>query len=201
MAEQERLIRCRSMLSMRLQDENGFTLVEIITVVVIIGIMAVIAVPNFFSWLPNMRLKAAASDLYSNFQKARMMAVKSNRETAIIFDTANNKYEICDDWDNAATSCVGAKQTIDFSTLKSGIGYGHGLASHQANAAGTAFPLSPDDDVSYSSPDNVVTFTSRGLSNDGYVYLDHTEKTTTYAVGSRSSGVIKLLKWKGSKWE
>lgn len=67
--------------------QRGFTLLEVIIVVVIIGIMAAIAVPNFLSWLPNMRLKAASRDLYGHMMRAKVEAVKSNTPTLFNFSS------------------------------------------------------------------------------------------------------------------
>jgi len=133
-------------------------------------------------------------------QKARMLAVKTNRDTAVILDPAGKKYELCDNWDaSQSPPCIGNLQDVYFSKMKSGVGYGHGNATKQAKTTVTPFPLSPDDDVSYSN--NVVVFNSRGLGNSGYIYLDHKEHTTTYAISSQSSGVIQIVKWQGSDWE
>ena len=71
---------------MRLKDENGFSLVELITVIGIIGIMAAIAVPSFLSWLPNMRLKAATRDLHAAAMKAKGAAIKRNLNCALTFN-------------------------------------------------------------------------------------------------------------------
>lgn len=71
---------------MQSTDEKGFTLVEIIMVTVIIAIMTAFAVPSFLSWLPNMRLKAAARDLYGAAMKTKGEAVKRNVNCALTFN-------------------------------------------------------------------------------------------------------------------
>ena len=77
--------------------ESGFTAMELMVVIAIIGIMAAIAIPGFSTWLPNYRLKTAARDLYSNMQKTKVGAIKSNSDWAIVFDPANKRYRICSD--------------------------------------------------------------------------------------------------------
>lgn len=63
----------------------GFTIIELIIVICLISMLTAIAVPSFIQWLPNYRLKAAVRDLYSDMQKARMEAVKTNRNVFITF--------------------------------------------------------------------------------------------------------------------
>ena len=189
------------------KENSGFTLIEVMIVVVIIALMAAIGAPTISTLMPDMYLKDAARTLYTNMQQAKIQAVKNNRSTAISFNTAADNYTVCDDWDGVAAVCVGATRTVQFITVvtdkdyKSGVGYGYGSATLQANAAADAFPMATDDSVSYTAPDNVVVFTPQGMGNPGYVYLDHVNNTTTYAVGNSSSGMIKLLKWVGGIWQ
>jgi len=183
-----------------MKNTKGFTLIEVIIVVAIIGIMVVIAIPSISGWLPNYRLKGAARDLYLMMQKTRMEAVKRNRNTAIEFDVTNKKYSFCDNWDSTASpaACVGNSQVIDLSSVGSGVGYGQGNATSAVAASG--FGNYVTYTLSSPPPDDVVIFNPRGLCNSGYVYLDNKDNTA-YAVGSLTSGVIRILRWQGGSWK
>lgn len=181
----------------RRSQQQGFTLAEVIMVLAIIGILAAIAIPNFLSWLPNMRLKAAARDLYSSMQKARAEAIKTNRDHAIVFDTANNRYVLCssagadNSWSALADNTV--VETMDFTNYKSGVGYGHGTITGNNSATDPKGPI-PADNVSYNN--KVLVVNSRATANAGYVYL-HNQDNTVYAVGTQSSGAIVSKRWMG----
>ena len=71
-----------------LPDNKGFSLIEVMVVVAIIGVMSAIAVPPFFSWLSNKGIQSAARSLYTNLKKAQSLAVKLNRNCAITFNGA-----------------------------------------------------------------------------------------------------------------
>lgn len=66
---------------------SGFTLIEMMIVIAVIGILLSVSTPAIIRWLPNYRLKSVASDLVSNFQKAKLEAVKRNTNVLIKFTT------------------------------------------------------------------------------------------------------------------
>jgi prepilin-type N-terminal cleavage/methylation domain-containing protein len=165
--------------------EKGFTLLEIIVVLGILGILASIAIPTFSSWLPDYRLKRAVQDLYSNMQLTKMEAIKSGDDRSIIFNPGGDQY----------TKSDGA--VVRLSDYGPSISYGKGDASQ--GVGGESF----GNFVTYSTPDDEVSFNSRGMGNNaaaGYVYFTNV-KGTVYAVGSLPSGVVQLKKWNGSDWD
>ncbi len=70
-------------------ESEGFTFVEIAMVLCIIALLTAVAVPVWSSWGPNMRLKGAARDIYANFQKAKLEALKRSADVGIVFNTVS----------------------------------------------------------------------------------------------------------------
>lgn len=62
-------------------NERGSSMLEVMTVVVIIGITAAIAVPNYLRWNRTYQLRQATTDMHSNLTLARMAAM--NRNTTV----------------------------------------------------------------------------------------------------------------------
>jgi len=73
-----------------LKSAQGFTLIEVLVAMVIIGILATITVSNVRGNLPLWRLQGATNDVVGIFQKARALAVKNNRWALVVFTGVNS---------------------------------------------------------------------------------------------------------------
>jgi len=80
-----------------MRKDKGFTLVEMIVVIAIMGIVSAVAIPNFYSYAAGMRLRSASRDLYSTLQSTRMKAVRQNTRWAVQFDAPTpTNYRVID---------------------------------------------------------------------------------------------------------
>ena len=80
-----------------MKKNSGFTLMEVMVVIAIIGITAAIAIPNVISYLPKHRLNGGARDVYSAMQYARLKAVKEKTPVSIIFNIGTDSFTVFDD--------------------------------------------------------------------------------------------------------
>jgi type IV fimbrial biogenesis protein FimT len=183
-----------------MKKKDGFTMIELLVTIIVFGVLASIAIPGFSRWLPNYRLKGAARDVYSNLQLAKMGAVKDRGEWAVVFDTANNRYQLVSSGADGAYGTGGddvVEKTITLTNYESGIGYGHGNATEKAGTS--TDPI--DDDISFTA--DTVVFNSRGMINSnagGYVYIQN-DKNGSFAIGVWSTGLIVLRKWQNNDWQ
>ena len=69
------------------RKNKGFSLVEVVVVIAIVGIMAAIAYPNLMQSIRNSKTRAVASDIFSSFRSARIEAVKRNTSVCLDFKT------------------------------------------------------------------------------------------------------------------
>jgi type IV fimbrial biogenesis protein FimT len=94
-------------------SHKGFTLMELMITVVVLGILAAIALPSFQSILEGRRLVGAADDLYSNLQFARSEAIKRNETIRFQITTGANWCFGVDDDDGVVCDCNASACEID----------------------------------------------------------------------------------------
>lgn len=93
----------------KILGSKGFTLIEIIIVLVLLAIVAAIALPTFQRLVVNSPLKTAARDLMAEFALQKEKAIAESRQYRIVLDVNNGSYDIqqcqntgstCSSWDS-----------------------------------------------------------------------------------------------------
>jgi len=63
----------------------GFTLIELVVVVGIIGIMSAIGLPTIMVWLRNYRIQGASQEVARQIEAARVKAISTNSNQGVLF--------------------------------------------------------------------------------------------------------------------
>ena len=86
-------------MNIRMQNKRGFTLIELIVVIMLMGIIMMIALPGIQTWMTKSRLNGAARQIMTDLMYARMKAASENHR--FVLTVLNNRqYRILDDNNN-----------------------------------------------------------------------------------------------------
>jgi len=107
--------------------EFGVTLLELMVTIAIIGILAAIALPYYGDYVTRERWNGAAEAVYSEIQKARMIALQSNDTTYLVQRVSGTAwcFTVSDVVASVASDCTGGyvASTSNLSTRVSGDSY------------------------------------------------------------------------------
>lgn len=76
------------------EKERGFTLLEMMVVVGIVGILATFALPAYQEWMTHSAVNNSAQTLMAKLKQARNMAVAENRNVTLSFTASGFTYDV-----------------------------------------------------------------------------------------------------------
>jgi len=186
------------------KKQKGFSLVELLVTIAIIAILVAASVPAIIRWLPDYRLKMATRDLFSRLQQAKVQAARSSTECGVLFNNANNTYQVVSGGPDGVYGVGGddvTRGTTPLAGYGSGVRFGSGQATQ--SVGGVVFGAETTWDYPFVSGNFVVFDPNGTMFETGYVYLRNNDGTS-FAVGTPTlAGSIVLRKWysAGGGWD
>src|SRR5262245_59839349 len=109
------------------KTENGFSIVDLLIAIAIVGIISTASIPSLKGWSRNYNMQSAAMNLYAHMQMAKLGSVKVNKAWSINFNPGGLLgYQVIHKVNNVDTIV----KTVDFRTQYNGeIQYGDPTAT------------------------------------------------------------------------
>ncbi len=104
----------------KLRQSWGFTFVEMMITVILIGILSALAVPSFIRTMDRVKLKSQVREIVSDIRWARSKSIQTKVQCGVVFNVANNTYSIFMDTDNPGNFVYSVNDsTLQTKTLSS----------------------------------------------------------------------------------
>src|SRR3989338_9342393 len=102
----------------KITEKNlGFTLIEIIMVLAIIGLIALVSLPVYQKIKPGLTLNSQAIDIVSDLRYAQQLSVTEQINYSVVFDQALNKYTIVNTASGATLKSQNIKPIISINSI------------------------------------------------------------------------------------
>lgn len=164
----------------------GFTLIELMVVIAIIGIVAVLAVPNFARMQRDARIRGACQRTAQHFKQIRERAISTGGTYYIRFP---------DPYHYRMTRPNGTTQDFRIGELAGrGVWWGGVNVGGQPPEGNMAAPGVNGNDF----PGGLLTIDGRGGATRGVLYI--TNGGDNYAVGINRLGKMAIYRYSGGTW-
>jgi prepilin-type N-terminal cleavage/methylation domain-containing protein len=163
-----------------MRRRRGFSLIELVTVIVILSVMALAAAGPALSSMDSLRTRAAAARMAADIRYARRFALASGLKTWVVFDAAENSYQLhVEDRDNPGKAGrLPLTRPLDQSTDTVQFGTGP-----FANVSITGVSIGSGSEIEFSSFGEPFDGGGTSLSATGTVALSNGVVVTIHPAG------------------
>lgn len=169
---------------------KGFTLIELMVVIVIIGIVSAIAIISFSSMVAASRIKGAAVSVSREMMNARERAISRGHAVDVVFGASGNGNLQVTVMDHDS---IPPHVTVlpPFTDCRPGVIAAVDARVPESGVAGV--PAAIDFPVA-----NTCRFLSQGTGTVGGVYITSNDGRRQYAVGVNANGRVRAWEWTGA---
>ncbi len=184
----------------RLSGRRGFSLIELLTVITVMGIMMTIALP-YMRVSPQTKVRSAGRDLVRYLEVIRTRALATKKNVRLTFDLADGSYTayLDDNGDGTFDQTVAESQAVGIGTrhLRTRTLFGMGNASELPNYPG-AGPVTFDNDrVEFNTRGVTMPFGIRGVV---YIrYIDDPDAVSAVSISGSAS--FKVWDYRDGAWQ
>ena len=136
-------------------DQGGFTLIEVLVVIIIAAVLAGIAAPGWLAFLNRQRVTAVKSDLVQILKKAQSDAIQRRQEVAVEIVTGTTTPTV-----TPPTVKVGKPQRNTAGAITGVTGPSQTLGDNDANPGGITLTAKS---LNGNQVDRIITFDYQGL--------------------------------------
>ena len=155
----------------QIRDERGFSMMEMMIVLVMIGLMASLAAPSWFEQMPRLETQAQVREVVSKLREARSLAVARKEPAGLCFDTDNGIWTLFLDNNPANNVHNTGDSVMATGSLGSRVTVSHNSFANQDvifNPDGTA---AESGAVCLNAEDNSIVYTVDVLASTGRVRM------------------------------
>jgi len=199
----------------RLIDRRGFTIIEMVIVILLMGAMAAVSVPRALRTTPQQDVHKAARQVMRDLESARMRAIAAKRIVRVSFYPTKDFYAAFQDVTSERSGSItetsqearasrflvrGSRSGIPGAELIAKVEFGFGEASAGPLGASSGDPVVFEDDY--------VEFDARGMvrprngvRSGGAIFVTHeVDPSAVSAVTVSGSGAFRTWDYRDGKW-